>query len=296
MIRYAIARLIIRYYSRRVESRKYRGMRKWEERMVAKYVRLPKKCAVTPADAGGVPAEWVDWQGADAGRTILFLHGGGYVICSPRTHREMICRIARASAARALSLDYRLAPEHPHPAALEDALAGYRWLLDSGTPPSRIAVMGDSAGGGLALALLQTARDRKLPLPACAVCLSPWADLTCSSASFRNNSRKDPLLPSKVVPDFARMYAPDGDLARPAVSPLFGDFTGLPPLLIHVGTDEILLDDSRGVAERAAKAGASVEIKIWPNMIHVFQALASMHPAARQSIREIGEFVARQIP
>lgn len=296
MIRYAITRMVIRYFSRKTDSKKYRGMRRWEERMTAKYVRLPEQCRITPTDAGGVPAEWVSWEGADAGRVILFLHGGGYVICSPRTHRDMICRITRASSARALSLEYRLAPEHPHPAALEDALAAYRWLLDTGTPPSKIAVMGDSAGGGLTLSLLQALRDRALPLPACAVCLSPWADLTCSSSSFRKNSRKDPLLPARVVPDFARMYAPDGDLAQPSVSPLYGDFTGLPPLLIHVGTDEILLDDSTGVAEKAARDGASVELKIWPNMIHVFQALAFMHPAARQSIREIGAFVARHIP
>jgi len=179
---------------------------------------------------------------------------------------------------------------------VEDALAAYRWLLDGGTDPSRIAVMGDSAGGGLTLALLQELRNRKMPLPACAVCMSPWADLTCSSASFTKNSRKDPMLPSKVVPDFARMYSSDGDPARPSVSPLFGDFSGLPPILIHVGTDEILLDDSRGVAEKALQAGTPAELKIWPRMIHVFQALAFLHPAARQSIREIGEFVERHIP
>ena len=288
--------MIIRRYSRKIDSRKYRGIRKWAERGVAKYVKLPEKCVITPADAGGVPAEWVCWQGADDGRVILFLHGGGYVFCSPFTHRDLVCRIARASAARALSLGYRLAPEHPHPAAVEDALAAYRWLLESGTDPSRITVMGDSAGGGLTLALLQTLRDRKLPLPACAVCMSPWADLTCSSASFKKNSRKDPVLPAKVVPDFARMYVPDGDLARPSISPLFGDFSGLPPLLIHVGTDEILLDDSRGVAEMASKTGTAVELKIWPDMIHVFQSLAFLHPDARQSIQEIGEFVARRIP
>ncbi|MBN2159084.1 MAG: alpha/beta hydrolase [Spirochaetes bacterium] len=296
MIKYAIARMIIRHYSRKTDAAKYRGMRKWEERMVAKYVKLPRKCVVVPEDAGGVPSEWVGWEGADAGRIILYFHGGGYVLCSPKTHRDLACRLARTCAARVLSVDYRLAPEHPHPAAVDDAISAYRWLLESGINPSRIAVMGDSAGGGLTLALLQKLRDRKLTLPACAVCMSPWADLTCSGSSMKENARRDPMLPPRVVADFARHYAAEKDLSLPSISPLFGDFAGLPPLLIHVGMDEVLLDDSRRVAEKASAAGVAVELKIWPKMIHVFQAMAFMLPQARQSIREIGEFIERHIP
>jgi monoterpene epsilon-lactone hydrolase len=296
MIKYAIARMIIRRWSNKADASKYRGMRKWEERLATTYIRLPRKCVVTPADAGGVPSEWVIWEGTDAGRVILYLHGGGYVLCSPRTHRDLACRLARACAARVLSIDYRLAPEHPHPAAVDDAVSAYRWLLDSGIKHSRIAVMGDSAGGGLTLVLLQQLRDRKIPLPACAVAMSPWADLTCSGDSMKQNSRKDPMLPPKVVAGFARHYAPEGDFSLPSVSPLFGDFSGLPPILIHVGTDEVLLDDSRRVAEKALKTGTTLELKIWPRMIHVFQAMAFILPEARQAIKEIGCFVERHIP
>jgi len=295
MIRYRIARLMIRRYSRRCDCTKYRGMRKWEEGAAAKYIRLPEKCLITPVAIGSLPAEWVAWRGADAGRVILYLHGGGYVLCSPRTHRDLICRIARASGARALSIEYRRGPEHPHPAAVEDAVAAYRWLLKGGTDPKRIAVMGDSAGGGLALVLLQALRRRKIPLPACAVCMSPWADLTCSGETHRTNIGIDPVLPASALPGFARLYAPQGDLSDPAVSPLFGDFAKLPPILIHVGTDEILLDDSRRVAEKA-QAGTEAELKIWPRMIHVFHAMAFLLPQARQAIREIGDFVERRIP
>ncbi len=297
MIRYRITRMIIRRYSRRCDSTKYKGMRKWEERAAAKYIRLPEKCQITQVDIGGLPAEWVHWKGADSGRVILYLHGGGYVLCSPRTHRDLVCRIARASGARALSIEYRRGPEHPHPAAVDDAVAAYLWLLKkSGIDPKRIAVMGDSAGGGLTLVFLQTLRDRKIPLPACAVCMSPWADLTCSGETHKTNRRKDPVLPAPVLPGFARLYAPGGDLSRPSVSPLFGDFASLPPILIHVGTDEILLDDSHRVTEKARQAGTAVELKIWPRMIHVFQAMAFMLPQARQAIREIGAFVERHIP
>ncbi len=296
MIRYAITRFMIHRYSRRMDSTKYRGMRNWEERAAAKYIRLPEKCRITPVDIGGMPAEWLQWLGSDAGRVVLYLHGGGYVLCSPRTHRDLVCRLARACKARALSIEYRRGPEHPHPAAVDDAVAAYQWLLKNGIDPKHIAVMGDSAGGGLTLVLLQTLRDRKIPLPSCAVCLSPWADLTCSGGTHKTNKRKDPVLPAPILPGFARLYFPDGDLANPAVSPLFGDFVNLPPILIHVGTDEILLDDSRRVYDKARQAGTEVELKIWPRMIHVFQALAFMLPMARQAIREIGFFVDRHIP
>ncbi len=295
-IRYAIVRLLIRFFCRQAKAKNYLAIRKWEENILKKYLPIPKKFIVTPVDAAGIPAEWVSWQGTDARRTILYLHGGGYVLESPITHRSLVCRFVRASNARALVIDYRRAPEHPYPAAVEDALTAYRWLLDSGIEPSRIVVMGDSAGGGLTLVLLQILRDRKIPLPACAVCLSPWTDLTGSGESMKKNLRKDPVLYAPIISGFARMYVPDGDLAQPSVSPLFGDFSNLPPILIHVGTDEIFLDDSRRVAEKISKTNTPVELKIWPRMIHVFQFLAPIHPRARESIQEIGNFLEKQIP
>ncbi|TFH39666.1 MAG: alpha/beta hydrolase [Chrysiogenales bacterium] len=279
----------------RIDTRNYIRLRKGGEKYAARRIRLPEEAEITPADDAVVPAEWVSWRGRDGGRTILYLHGGAYVICSPRTHRDLVLRIARASRARAFVIDYRLAPEHPHPAALEDALKAYRWLLKKGVDPSRLAVMGDSAGGGLTLALLQAIRDSGLPLPVCAAVLSPWADLTSSGPSMRTRRRKDPLLDPASIAFYARLYAPESGLDMPAVSPLFGDFTGLPPLLIHVGGAEVLLDDSRRVAEKASDSGVTVEFRIWPRMIHVFQALAFILPDARKAIREIGAFMERHI-
>jgi epsilon-lactone hydrolase len=291
-----IIKLILRIFRRTIDITNIRAIRKGSEKLVARYVKLPRRCEITPVDAGGIPAEWVSWKGAESGRVILYLHGGGYTICSPRTHRDLMWRLARAAGARVLVPDYRLAPEHPHPAAVEDAVAAYRWLLKKGVKPRRLAVMGDSAGGGLALVLLQQLRDRKVPLPACAVCLSPWTDLTASGDSMRANRCRDPLLWPEAIAYTARLYAPEADLAKPAVSPLFGSFRGLPPLLIQVGGAEVLLDDSRRAAAKAAIAGVPTAITIWPGMIHVFQAMAFILKESRRAIREIGQFVAKQIP
>jgi monoterpene epsilon-lactone hydrolase len=296
MIRGAMLKMIIRFFSRRTKSSHYKIIRKRAEINISWIFKRPDKCIVDPVDAGGVPAEFVCWQGADANRTILYLHGGGYVFCSPRTHRDLVWRIARASKARALSIDYRLAPENPYPAAMDDALAAYQWLLDGGTEPSRMAVMGDSAGGGLTLALLQTLRDRNIPLPTCAVCMSPWTDLTCTGASVQEKEKVDVLIRPNLLADFARFYAQESQLALPSVSPFFGDFSGLPPILIQVGSDEVLLDDSRRAAEKAAKAGTAVELQVWPHMMHVFQALTYFFPEAKKAIADIGRFVEKHIP
>ncbi len=296
MIRNAIIKLFIRIYRSRLDRKNYAALRRGGERYAARFIRLPESAEITPTETDGIPAEWIIPRDADKGRCVLYLHGGGYVICSPRTHRDLVWRIGRRSRARSLVIDYRLAPEHPHPASLEDAMKAYRWLLANGVDPARFAVMGDSAGGGLTLALLLALRDAGDPLPACAVCHSPWTDLTCSGASMRTHRRKDPLLDPESIAHYAGLYSPGGDFTRPYVSPLFGDFRGLPPLLIHVGGAEVLLDDSLRVAEKAAAAGVPVELKIWPRMIHVFQALAVILPEARKAIREIGAFTLRHIP
>jgi len=296
MIRGTILKMILRYYSRRTKGSHYKIIRKRAELSISRFIKLPEKCIINDVDAGGIPAELVSWQGADANKTILYLHGGGYVICSPRTHRDLVWRIARAAKARVLSIDYRLAPENPYPSAVDDALAAYKWLLDNGTDPSRMAIMGDSAGGGLTLALLQILRDRKIPLPACAVCMSPWTDLTCTGASLQEKRKLDPLLQHNLLSDFARLYASESDLALPSVSPLFGDFSNLPPILIQVGSDEVLLDDSRRVAEKALKTNTQVELQVWPRMIHIFQALSYFFPEAKKAIAAIGRFVEKHIP
>lgn len=254
--------------------------------------------AVIPADvqcekvsAGGVPAEWVVAESADGARAILYLHGGGYVIGSINTHRELAARLSRAAAARVLVIDYRLGPEHPHPAAVDDAVAAYRWLLSQGVSPLRLAVAGDSAGGGLTVATLVAVRDAGLPAPAAGVCLSPWVDLEGIGESMATKAALDPMVQRDGLLKMAAAYLGGQSPRTPLAAPLYADLSGLPPLLIQVGTAETLLDDSTRLAERARKAGVQVTLEPWEDMIHVFQAFASMLPEGRQAIDRIGEFV-----
>ena len=254
--------------------------------------------AVIPADvkrekvsAGGVPAEWVVAENADPDRVILYLHGGGYVIGSINTHRELGSRLSRAAAARVLLIDYRLAPEHPHPAAVDDAVAAYRWLLSQGVNPSRMAIGGDSAGGGLTVATLVAVRDAGLPLPAAGVCLSPWVDLEGIGESMTTKAAADPMVQRDGLLKMAAAYLAGQNPRTPLASPLYADLSGLPPLLIQVGTAETLLDDSTRLAERARKSGVQVTLEPWEDMIHVWQAFASLLPEGRQAIDRIGEFV-----
>lgn len=247
-----------------------------------------------PVTIGAMQAEWVETATSDPARTLLYLHGGGYIVCSPDTHRPMVARLARASGARALLIDYRLAPEHPFPAAVEDAREAYRWLLAQGTRPSQIVVAGDSAGGGLTLALLLALKARGEPMPAAAVTLSPWTDLAFTSWAHLTHEKRDPMLSVHGAMLAARHYLQDTVPTEPLASPLYGDYAGLPPLLIHAGTHEILVDDSRRVAEKAAQAGVHVELEVWDRMPHVFQAFPFL-PEARRAVTEIGDFVRRHL-
>jgi len=254
--------------------------------------------AVIPADvqrekvsAGGVPAEWVAAENADRARVILYLHGGAYVIGSINTHRELGSRLSRAAAARVLLIDYRLAPEHPHPAAVDDAVTAYRWLLSQGVSPARLVVAGDSAGGGLTVATLVALRDAGLPVPAAGVCLSPWVDLEGIGESMTAKAEIDPMVQRDGLLKMAAAYLGGQSPRTPLAAPLYADLSGLPPLLIQVGTAETLLDDATRLAERARKAGVQVSLEPWEDMIHVWQAFASMLPEGRQAIDRIGEFV-----
>ncbi|MCH8345634.1 MAG: alpha/beta hydrolase, partial [Chloroflexi bacterium] len=214
---------------------------------------------------------------------------------SINTHREMISRLSRASGARALAIDYRLAPEHPFPAAIEDATTAYRWLLSSGVDPARLVIAGDSAGGGLTVATLISLRDAGDPLPAAAVCLSPWVDMEAASDSMTTKAEADPMITQKDVLEGAQAYLNGADPRTPLASPIHADLSGLPPLLIHVGTAEVLLDDSTRLAERARSAGVDVTLEPWDDMIHVFQFFASMLPEGQQAIDRIGEFVREHV-
>ncbi len=248
-----------------------------------------------PVSAGGVPAEWIEAPGADASRAVLYLHGGGYVMGSLKSHRDLMGRISRAARARVLGLDYRLAPEHPFPAAVDDGLAGYRFLLNQGFQPSRLAIAGDSAGGGLTVATLLAARDAGVALPAAAVCLSPWVDLEGTGESMKTRLQVDPIASPQGTHLLAQAYLGNRSLRTPLASPLYADLKGLPPLLIQVGDHEVLLDDSTRLAERARTAGVKVKLEIWPEMVHVWQLFASILPEGQQAVDGLGSFLREQL-
>jgi acetyl esterase/lipase len=246
-------------------------------------------------DAGGVMAEWVFPPNAGPCNTMFYLHGGAYTIGSPVTHRGIVSMLARAADARALSVDYRLAPEHPFPAAVDDALAAYRWLLGSGVSPSAVAVAGDSAGGGLALALLLALRDAGGPLPACAVVLSPWTDLAGTGQSLLSRAAADPILSPRLLHRSAGAYLQGADPRHPLASPLYADLCGLPPLLVHAADADIIRDDAVRFARRAEAAGVDVTLKIAPDMVHVWHYFASVIPEGREAIGEVGAFLRSRI-
>lgn len=241
--------------------------------------------------AGGVPAEWVVAPGAAEDRVILYLHGGGYCIGSINTHRDLAARLSRSAQAKVLIIDYRLAPEHPFPAAVEDAVAAYRWLLTSGVVPARTVIAGDSAGGGLTVAALVYLRYTGARLPAAGVCLSPWVDLEGIGPSMTSRAAADPIVQRHLLLMMARAYLADADPASPLAAPLYADLSGLPPLLIQVGEAETLLDDATRLAARARAAGVAVTLEIWPEMIHVWQMFAAILPEGQQAIERIGEFI-----
>ena len=228
----------------------------------------------------------------DDGEIVLYFHGGGYALGSSITHRDFGWRLSAAAGARVFMLDYRRAPEHPYPAAIDDAVAAYKWLLANGFSPSSISVGGDSAGGGLAVAMLLRLRDEGVVLPKTAVLLSPWLDLTHSSGSFSRNEATDLILSAARLQEFADWYLGDGASADdPLVSPIFADLHGLPPMLIQVGDVEMLLDDSITFAEKAKAAGVDVTLDVWEEMFHVWHALAAIIPEAQDAIAEVGTFI-----
>ena len=254
----------------------------------------PKGTHATRLAMGGVPAIRVTTLQSRADCHVLYLHGGGYVYGRPAHYRDFIWRIADAAAATVHVLDYRLGPEHPFPAAVDDAVGAYRSLLAAGADPRHLAIMGDSAGGGLTFATLLRLRDERDPLPAAAVTISPWTDLTLTSESCLRFAASDPMLsvgPAKV---FARWYLGDADPKHPYASPLYGDPTGLPPSLIQVGSDEILRDDAVLWGERMRTAGVAAEIEVWPRMPHGWQLFARVVPEAQKAVRRIGAFLRSQ--
>jgi epsilon-lactone hydrolase len=241
------------------------------------------------SESSAIDAAWLEPPAAN-GAVMLYFHGGGFAFGSLRTHGELIGALARAAGARTLAPEYRLAPEHPAPAALEDALAAYRHLLAQGIPAQRIVLAGDSAGGTLVLCALLALRDAGEPLPAAGVALSPWVDLECSGASFQTNAAFD-FVAEEHCRLAAASYLAGGDPRRPELSPLFAELAGLPPLLVHAGEAEVLVDQVRAFAARAEAAGVGVRLDVYRDMVHVWHMMRSATPEAQRAIEEIGAFV-----
>ncbi|GGM96496.1 alpha/beta hydrolase [Streptomyces fuscichromogenes] len=253
-------------------------------------IPLPPDVTTTPGHLGRIPVVTVDTPGSDPDRVLLYFHGGAYAIGSAADAAGLAADVSRRCGARAVCVEYRLAPEHPFPAAVDDAVAAYRALLDQGIPGERIAFVGESAGGGLAVAALVAARDAGLPRPASAAVFSPWTDLTVSGASAAGKARLDPSLTPEALRTRARDYLGSSAGTEPLASPVLADLTGLPPLLVQVGSHEILLDDAVRLAARAAEHDVRVELQVWPRVPHVFQSFAVMLDEADEALNSAAAF------
>ncbi len=253
-------------------------------------IALPEGCSVAPTDAGGVPAEGLTPASARDGRLLIFFHGGGYHVGSPAFVRHYVARLAEAACTPALVPQYRLAPEHPFPAAVEDAVAVYRWALDR-LPADRIVVAGNSAGGGLAASLTQAIRSEGLPQPGALYLVSPWVDLAEGGASYALKAESDIYCSVPGLEESRKSYLAAAEPRDPRASALFGDLAGLPPLMIHVGSEEVLLSDAVSLAERAAMAKVEVRLEVFPEMLHDFPLFHPQLAAARRAIAEAGAWI-----
>jgi acetyl esterase/lipase len=279
-----------------LKSRPIRGDASFEE-VRAEFEQVASIYPVDPAvkrekaDANGVSGEWITAPGISGETTMLYIHGGGWTIGSVNTHARLVGNISAAADVRAFSIDYRLAPEHPFPAGLDDCITAYKWLLDQGVSPARLVIAGDSAGGNLTLVSLVRLRDEGLPLPAAAVCLSPATDFAQTGESYTTRREADPMIQPDGMPKVREAYLPGRDPKDPLISPLYADLSGLPPMLIQVGDAEVLRDDSTQFAARAKAAGVDVTLEVWDEMIHVFQFFAPLLPEGTEAIAKIGAFV-----
>ena len=252
---------------------------------------IPKDIKFDRVDANGIPCDWVTCPNCEENKVLLWLFGGGYVMGSLETRKTFPFLIGRAGNLRSLLVGYRIAPEHPFPAALDDAVTAYKWLISSGISPNKIVVGGASAGGGLAVALLLKIKEFNLPIPAGAVLISPWADLACTGESWDINAEYEAGMTKEMLDWMAKAYLKDEDPKNPLVSPIYGNLENLPPLLIHAGNCERLRDDSVRLAERAKTAKIDVELKLWDDMLHVFQQYYNELPESKQAVEEIAEYI-----
>jgi len=258
------------------------------ERSVGRFGKIPPELEVSPTSLDSPYAEWIQFREREDNKVIMYFHGGGYVMGSTRAHRAIISKFVQGSGVKALSFDYRKAPDDPFPAALDDAMAAYQWLLNEGYLPENIVFVGDSAGAGLCLATLLALKEREMPLPAAAAVLSPWTDLCCSGDSY---NRLDPLAPEGSWEVFGAYYIGENDAKNPLISPLYGELEGLPSLFISVGENEKMLDDSRLFAEKAQKAGVEVTLLVGEGMVHCYPALSPFFPEATNAMKSICQFI-----
>lgn len=251
---------------------------------------VPANISREKIDADGVSCEWFRVANAAKG-AVLFLHGGGFVIGSTKSHQALIARVAEVSGYDVLGVNFRLAPEYPFPSPLRDCVSAYLYLLDQQIAPENIAIVGDSAGGALVIATLVSLRDEGWPLPACAVTLSGWADLTLTADSMQRNAERDPVVSKEILQDMAPLYCNGQDAKNPLISPVFADLSGLPPLLLQVGDRDVCEDDSRKIADNARVAGVDVQFDFWPEMIHCWHTYYDTLPEARAAVAKIGSYL-----
>lgn len=258
---------------------------------LADFFPVPEGTEIEPATIGGVKGEWVRARLARRDAALLYLHGGGYVVGSPKSHRHLAGAFSDMSALSVFSADYRLAPGNPFPAAVDDAVAVYKGLLDSGVPASKLGIAGDSAGGGLTIATLVALRDKSIALPACAVAISPWVDLGQGGEAFRTRAKRDPMLKKEGLDQMAAAYLAGKDPKTPLASPLFANLKGLPPLLLQVGTEEALYDDTVGLKARAEEIGVEVSAESWGGMMHVWHIFYPILSEGRDAIARAASFL-----
>ena len=295
MILYFVKRAI-RKYQRKADWRDITKVRRGFERIIARYEKRSRRCSYQPVQIGAMPAEWIVPKAQpDTPKVLLYFHGGGYATGSVNTHRGHISQIVKTSGVRALLINYRLAPEDPYPAAIEDAVAAYQWLLQQGYRSAQIAFGGDSAGGGLTVGSILYLRDNHIPLPKCAIAMSPWLDLTLTGDSMTTKEAVEPMIVKEALPLWAGNYLNGTDPRSSYVSPIFADLHGLPPMYIQVGTEELLLDDSVRFAARAKEQGLDVKLDIYKGYFHVFQGFYRILYQARIANKKLGEFLLQHL-
>ena len=269
--------------------------RRAKEKKDAALLPLAKDVTVEPFTIGEIPAAWFNTPDMQPEKVLLYFHGGGYCLGSIATHQTLISHIAKATNIRCLAVDYRLAPENPFPAAVQDASSAYEWLISDVTSPRKIVIGGDSAGGGLAVATLLDLKSRGVPLPAAAVCLSPWCDLELSGDSYKTKIEEDPLVDIKQIPAFVNAYLGKANPKSPLANPLFGNLSGLPPMLVQVGSAEVLLDDAKRLVANAKMSAVDAVLEVWDEMFHVWQYHAYKMPEAQEALETIAGFIERRV-